>query len=216
MADYPKSHSAWYLYTLLIAEVQRAELISVPKANLASDHRMWDSVVRFFCLSSALQDRKSQQLWGFSCLQGYTGPSSNPRDYKLQQHRECLSIYWTYGHILPGIYVHAPKNLPLQKRNGDHSKSTLAKKCPYTKKHFYELLMAASELIYVKESWATDESGSNKMICKRPHSKQQGGREPGTKSMLYCAWFCQCKKPMPACKIHHFLCSKSRQRDKQK
>lgn len=70
MADYPKSHSAWYLYTLLIAEVQRAELISVPKANLASDHRMWDSVVRFFCLSSALQDRKSQQLWGFPCLPG--------------------------------------------------------------------------------------------------------------------------------------------------
>lgn len=119
--------------------------------------------------------------------------------------RECLSVYF-----------HAPQSLPLWKRSDNRFKSTLAKKCLYTEKRFCELLMAALQLIYVKESWATDESGSNKMICKRPHSKQQGGREPGTKSMSYCAWFCQCKNPMPACKIHHFLCSKSPQRDKQK
>lgn len=45
-----------------------------------------------------------------------------------------------------------------------------------TLKSFCELLMEALQLIYVKESWATDESGSNKMIYKRPHSKQQGLR----------------------------------------
>lgn len=125
--------------------------------------------------------------------------------YDLQQHRECLSIFF-----------HDPKSLPLPKHNGGNFKSTLAKKCLYTEKHFCALLMAASQLIYVKESWATDKSGWNKMICKRPHSEQQGGREPGTESMLYCAWFCQCKNPMPACKMHHFLCSKSQQRGEQK
>lgn len=190
---------------LLAAELQRAELISMPKASLASDHRIWNSVVHFFCLSSAPQERKWGQPRGFPCSPGLQGPSSNPQDYDLQQHREGLFLYF-----------HAPQSLPLRKHSGDHFKSTLAKKCLYTEKHFCELLMAASQLICVKESWATDESGSNKMICKRPHSKQQGGREPGTKSMPYCAWFCQCKNPMPECKIHHFLCSKSRQRDEQK
>lgn len=205
MADYPKIHPAWYLYVLLTAEVQRAELIFVPKANLAWDHRIWYSVVHFFCLSSALQERKSQQPWGFPCSPGLHSTLQQSSGLWAAAHRECLSINF-----------HAPKSLLLRESNGDHFKSALAEKCLYTEKHFCELLMAALQLIYVKESWATDESGSNKMICKRPHSKQQGGREPGTKSMLYCALFCQCKNPMPACKRHYFLCSKSRQRDKHK
>lgn len=206
-ADYPKIHPAWYLYVLLTAEVQRAESISVPKANLASDHLIWNSVVHFFCLSAALQERKLQQPWGFPC---------SPELHRtLQQSSELwpAAAQRMSVHTLPWP---TSLPLPLRKRNGEHFKPTLAKKCLYTEKHFSELLMAASQLIYVEESWDTDESGSNKMICKRPHSKQQGGREPGTKSIVYCAWFCQCKNPMPAYKMHHFLCSKSGERDKQK
>lgn len=68
IADYPKSHPAWYLYVLLTAEVQRAELISVPRASLASNLRKWNSIVHFFCISSVPKQCKSQQHWEFSCF----------------------------------------------------------------------------------------------------------------------------------------------------
>lgn len=159
-ADYPKSHPAWYLYVLLTAEVQRGELISVPKANLASDQRKWNSVVHFFCISSVPKQCKSQQPWEFPCFPGLLGTL-----------RQFLGLWTVAAQRMPDNLLLPPQKPP----SADSAMATTLNlpqlKNAFALKCFWELLMAALQLIYVKESWATDESGSNKMICKRPHSK---------------------------------------------
>lgn len=160
MADYPKSHPAWYLYVLLTAEVQRAELILVPKANLASDQRKSNSVVHFFCSSSAPKQRKPQQPWEFPCFPGLHSTL-----------RQFLRL-WTAAARRMSVNILL---LPPKPPSADSAMATSLNlpqlKNAFTLKSFGELRMAALQLIYVKESWATDESGSNKMICKWPHSK---------------------------------------------